>query len=77
MVNISNSYYDKKYVFDVIYDISYSGLPDFYERIHERVTICENHSKFAYAKCATYLFKRHRHIKEIISIQLLNTEPNN
>lgn len=76
MSNMPNGFYDKKYVFDVVYDLSYVESTNLLDRVHERATVCENHSKFAYAKCATYLFKRHRYIKEIISIELLYSEPN-
>ena len=77
MSNLTNGFYDKKYVFDVVYDLSRVDSYNLFDRIHERVTVYENHSKYSYAKCATYLFKRHPYIKEIESIELLYSEPNN
>ena len=76
MSNMPNNLYDKKYYFDVTY-FEYTNKHSILTRICERVFVYENHSKYAYGKCATYLFKSHPHIKEIISIELLHAEPNN
>lgn len=77
MSNMPKDFYNKKYIFDVVYEIPHYSNPHVYDRIGEIITVFENHSKFAYAKCATNIYKRHRFIKEIISIELLHSEPNN
>lgn len=76
MSNMPNDFYNKKYYFDVEY-IEFTKNHIVLNRFRERITVCENHSKYAYAKCATHLCKTHRRIKEIISIDLLYSEPNN
>lgn len=76
MSNMPKDFYNKKYYFDVAY-IEYTNSHSILTRFCERVSVYENHSKYAYAKCSTYLFKSHPHIKEIISIELLYSEKNN
>ena len=75
MSNMPKDFYNKKYVFDVAYSEYVNNV--ILTRTYEHVSVCEDHSKYAYAKCATYVFKSHPHIKEIISIELLYSEPNN
>lgn len=75
MLNMPKEFYKKKYVFDVAYFEYVNDV--IITRTHEQVSVCADHSKYAYAKCSTYLFKSHPHIKEIESIELLYSEPNN
>lgn len=76
MSTMPKRFYDKKYVFDVTY-YEYTNITSIIVKCCERVNVYANHSKYAYAKCSMYIFKTHRDIKKIESIELLYSEPNN